>query len=255
MRTGLRGALLTGLGLLLLGLGSARAGEPPVLRVFAAASLTEVAETLAEGFGQARVQLSLGGSSALARQIRDGAPADVFLSADSAWMDFLDEAGLLAGHPRVLARNRLVCIATQDAALARAGVQDARALLEALGGSGRLAIADEGVPAGEYARAALRSLGLLAAYRPHMVGQRDVRAVLFAVERGALPAGFVYATDARVAEVRTLFDFAPGTHPPIEYQAGVLTGSADREVARLFLDYLKSPPARALFVQAGFSPP
>lgn len=232
---------------------TALADEPAPLRVFAAASLTEVVEELARRYDGARVEPSFGGSGALARQIRDGAPADVFLSASPDWIDFLREAAALAGEPIVLARNRLVCIASGMGTLAGRSVADPQELLAALGPDGRVAIADEGVPAGEYARAALEHLGLLDAFLPHLVGQRDVRAVLHAVEQGELPAGFVYATDAKVAAVTTLFVLDPTTHPPVEYQAAVLRGARDARQARRFLDFLRSEAARSLLRSAGFA--
>jgi molybdate transport system substrate-binding protein len=229
------------------------AEEAPRLRVFAAASLTEVVEALAGSFAGARVEPVFGASSALARQIRDGAPADVFVSASPDWIEFLREAGVLAGEPIVLARNRLVCIATPGGALAARGARDARALLEALGPDGRVAIADEGVPAGEYARGALRHLALLDAFLPHLVGQQDVRAVLHAVEQGELPAGFAYATDAKQAGVPVLFAFDPATHAPIEYRAALLRGAPPQ--ARRFLAHLQGEAARALLADAGFARP
>lgn len=225
------------------------------LHVFAAASLTDVVQALAPGFAGARVEPSFGGSSTLARQIRDGAPADVFLSASPEWIDFLREAGALAGEPIVLARNRLVCIAPAGSPLAAQGVGDAAALLARIGADGRVAVADEGVPAGEYARRALDHLGLLAAFTPHLVGQADVRAVLHAVEVGELDAGFVYSTDARVADVEVLFAFDPSTHPPIEYQAAVPRSAPNPEEGRRFLEYLQGEAARKVLVDAGFALP
>jgi molybdate transport system substrate-binding protein len=233
----------------------ARAQEVPRLRVFAAASLSEVVEALAGSFEGARVEPVLGASSALARQIRDGAPADVFVSASPDWIEFLREAGVLAGEPVVLARNRLVCIAAPGGDLAARGARDARALLDAIGPGGRVAIADEGVPAGEYARSALRHLSLLDAFLPHLVGQQDVRAVLHAVEQGELPAGFVYATDARLAGVALLFAFDPATHAPIEYRAALLRGAPSQAQARRFLEHLQGEAARALLADAGFALP
>jgi molybdate transport system substrate-binding protein len=227
----------------------AASGEP--LRVLAAASLTEVVEALAASFDDP-VETSLGGSSALARQIRDGAPADVFVSASPEWIDFLVEAGAIDGEPVVLARNRLVAVAPPGSRLVAAGP---RALLHAVGGAGRVGVADPGVPAGEYARAALEHHGLLDAFRSRLVGQQDVRAVLAAVERGELDAGFVYATDARVAPVEVLFAFDPASHPPIEYLAAALRRAGNPEGARRFLEHLRGPPARALLGAAGFEVP
>ena len=233
--------------------GPARSQQAPGLRVLAAASLTEVVEALAKRFEGARVVPGFGASSELARQIADGAPADVFVSASPEWVEFLRDAKALDGEPVVVARNRLVCVASTGRASVGAG--DPKALLARLAPGDRVAIADAGVPAGEYARKALAKLGLLDAYAPRLVGQKDVRAVLHAVEQGELPAGFVYATDARVAQVELLFAFDPASHPPIEYQAVVLRGAADPAGARRFLAFLTSPTARALLSDAGFALP
>jgi molybdate transport system substrate-binding protein len=231
-----------------------RAAEPETLRVFAAASLTETLAALAARFDGPRPRPSFGPSSGLARQIADGAPADVFVSASREWIDFLREKGALDGEPVVFARNAVVCIAGRGSALAARPARDPASLLAQLRGA-EVAIADEGVPAGEYARAALRQLGLLDAYRPHLVGQKDVRAVLHAVESGELPAGFVYATDARIAAVDVLFRFDPGAHPPIEYLAAVVRGTRRPAAARRFVAFLRSDTARTLLAAAGFDGP
>lgn len=233
----------------------ARAEDARSVRVLAAASLTEVVEGLAKRFEGAHVVPSFGSSSELARQIEDGAPADVFLSASPEWIDFLSQAGALDGAPVVVARNRLVCIAPTQSPLAAGGVENPEALLGRLGRGDRVAIADAGVPAGEYARKALEHFGLLEAYGPRLVGQKDVRAVLHAVEQGELQAGFVYATDAKIASVELLFAFDPASHPPIEYQAAALRDAADPALARRFLAFLTSPRARELLTNAGFALP
>jgi molybdate transport system substrate-binding protein len=197
---------------------------------------------------------SFGASSELARQIKDGAPADVFISASPEWTEFLREAKALDGEALVIARNQLVAVAPKGSGLAGA-VKEAKQLLDRLPAGERVAIADQGVPAGEYARKSLEKQGLLAAYQPRLVGQKDVRAVLHAVEQGELPAGFVYATDARVAAVERLFAFDPATHPPIEYHAATLRGSAQPAEARRFLAFLKSGAARDVLSGAGFALP
>lgn len=222
------------------------------LRVSAAASLTDVVGALDERYQLAAVVPSFGSSSALARQIRDGAPADVFLSASPQWIDFLRVADKLEGEPIVLARNRLVAIAPRGSALE---ADDPAALLEQLAPGDRVAIADQGVPAGEYARAALERLGVRTSYRSHLVGLSDVRAVLHAVELGEMQAGFVYATDAAVGDVGVLFVFDASTHPPIDYQGAVLRGAADLAEAQRYLAYLRSEPAIALWSAAGFEQP
>jgi molybdate transport system substrate-binding protein len=233
--------------------GSPRATPHRPLRVFAAASLTEVIEGLAKDFAGSPVVASFGASGDLARQIADGAPADVFVSASPEWVDFLEEAKAVAG-PRVLvARNALVCVTKQGSAISRRPVADPKALLSALAPGDLVAIADEGVPAGEYARASLAKLGLVEAFESRLVGQKDVRAVLHAVEQGEVAAGFVYATDAKVAArtVASLFAFDPSSHPPIEYHA-VLLRQAESPAASAFVRHLGSPAARARLSQAGF---
>jgi molybdate transport system substrate-binding protein len=243
---------------LLLAAAATHGAEPaaPELRVFAAASTTELVNALAARFEGATVRAGFGSSSELARQITDGAPADVFVSAGPDWIDFLREQGALAGDPVVFAGNELVAIAPAGSPLAARGVTDAARLLEeGLAPGDRVAIADAGVPAGEYARQALRALGLEDAYRPLLVGQKDVRAVLHAVERGEAKAGFVYATDARIARVERLFAWPAGSHDPIRYFAAVVRTSERPEDAERFVAFLRGPAARELLAGAGFSLP
>jgi molybdate transport system substrate-binding protein len=237
--------------------GSAPAAAEPEarLRVLAAASLTELVEALASRFEGGPVETAFGASSELARQIRDGAPADVFVSASPDWIDFLREAGAIAGTPMAIARNRLVCIASRRSELSVWAARSPRALLSQLAPDDRVAIAAEGVPAGEYARSALRSLGLAGEFLPRLVGQKDVRAVLHAVEQGELRVGFVYASDAKGADVAVLFGFDPATHAPIEYHAAALRGAAEPARAQRFLDHLRGEAARGLLAEAGFELP
>lgn len=252
------GAIRGALGILLasISLAAPARGEAEQVRVHAAASLTDIVSALAARFDAAPIAASFGGSSELARQIVDGAPADVFLSASAEWMAFLREAGRLEGEPTVFARGELVCVAHEAEALRARGAVDAASLLErGLAEGDAVAIADSGVPAGEYARQALASLGLAEAYRPRLVGQKDVRAVLNAVEKGELQAGFVYATDARAAGLRVLFALPPESHAPIEYLAGVVAGSPHPAEARAFVAFLASEAARAELGAAGFRLP
>jgi molybdate transport system substrate-binding protein len=239
-----------------LGPAVGRADDRPRLRVLAAASLTDVVEGLASAFQACRIEVGVGGSSVLARQIRDGAPADVFLSASPDWMEALSEARLLDGVPAIIARNRLVCIAPAAGGLSTGdAIPGPAELLARITADGRVAIADPGVPAGEYARAALDSAGLLESFERRLVGQPDVRAVLRAVELGEMDAGFVYATDAAIADVTVLFVFDAKGHPPIEYQAAVLRASAEPEAVRRFLQFLRGDPGRAILEGAGFVVP
>jgi len=228
---------------------------PERVVVYAAASLTEVVNALGTRFEGATLQASFGSSSELARQIRDGAPADVFLSASPEWIDFLREAGKLEGEAVVFARGELVAIVPAGSGLREQGAVDAAALLSRLAAGDRVAIADAGVPAGEYARQALASLGLAEAYRSRLVGQKDVRAVLNAVEKGELQAGFVYATDARAAAVEVLFAFDPASHAPIEYLAAGVRGARGAAGARSFLGFLRGDAARGVLRAAGFALP
>lgn len=257
------GAWKTGWSLVLLSLAvlvasgcggaAARSTEEP-LRVFAAASLTDVVAILSQSY-DGPVVTSFGSSSSLARQIRDGAPADVFLSASPRWIDVLRQSSALADTPRVLAGNRLVAVAPAGSPLASMDVDGPESLLRHLAGDALVAIADDGVPAGEYSRASLRHAGVWDAYRPRLVGQRDVRAVLRAVEGEQLPAGFVYVSDAQVADVEVLFELPSESHPPIRYQAVVLQDASDPGAARAFLSHLESDAAKALLQGAGFSMP
>lgn len=246
---------------LLLGLvaaAPARAEAPgarPELRVLAAASLTDVVNALAGRFEAAVIVASFGASSELARQAADGVPGDVFLSASPEWTDFLAQKGALAGAAQTFAGNSLICIAPRGSRLAAAGVKDLATLARATRSDDRIAIADAGVPAGEYARQSLEKLGLLQTLTPRLVGQKDVRAVLHAVETGEVVAGFAYATDARAAAVEVLFPLDPKSHAPIVYPAAVLRQSRHPELARAFLEFLRSAAAREVLAGAGFTLP
>lgn len=251
----IRAGLALALGLLALGPAAAESDARPELRVLAAASLTDVVEALAARFEPARLRPSFGASSELARQAADGAPGDVFLSASPEWTAFLAEKQALAAPAVVFAGNALVCVAARDSALAQAAVADASALLRRTQPGDRIALGSPGVPAGDYARASLAQQGVLAELEPRLVGLQDVRAVLRAVETREAVAGFVYATDARAAQVALLFRVDPGSHAPIAYTAALLRQSERPELARRFLDFLRGDAARALLVGAGFSVP
>lgn len=239
---------------LALGLGSpAVAGEEVV--VFAAASLKTALDAVAADFQAStghRVTISYGGSNALARQIIDGAPADIFLSAAVTWMDEVEKEGLVAEGGRIdLFGNRLVLIAQDKSAPAVALGPELD--LPGLLGEGRLSMAMvDAVPAGQYGKAALESLGLWAAVAPAVAQSENVRAALTLVAMGEAPFGIVYASDAmaddRVAVVAT---FPEDSHPPIVYPAALLTGAADA-ADRAFLAALSSDAAAATFAAQGF---
>ena len=231
------------------------AADDQNMLVFAAASLADAMTAVADAYksetGQ-EVSLVFAASSALARQIENGAPAAVFVSANPGWIDRLDEAGLLAAGSRIdLLGNRLALIAPR-ASTATAEITPDLDLPSLLGG-GRLAIGDpDHVPAGLYGRAALESLGLWADAEPHLARTGDVRGALVLVARGEAPLGIVYATDATITdEVRLVGLFPADSHPAIVYPAAVTFG-AD-ESAHDFLEFLTGTQAQAIFRARGFS--
>lgn len=223
--------------------------------VFAASSLKTALDQIAADFTAAtghRVAVSYAGSSQLARQILLGAPADVVLSANTAWMDELDTAGRLAAGTRDdLLGNRLVLIA-HDPGAEDVDLGDPEALSARLG-TGRLAMAlVEAVPAGIYGRAALSNLELWEGVAPRVAQTDNARAALALVANGAAPFGVVYRSDA-VAEprVRVVATFPESSHPPIVYPVAAVAGRA-RAVTRALLDHLRTPISRAVFEAQGF---
>jgi molybdate transport system substrate-binding protein len=230
------------------------------LTVFAAASLKESVDAVAADWmkrsGQ-KIVVSYGASSALARQIERDAPADIYISADEDWMDYLAMSGRIDAASRFdLVGNRLVLVAPLSSPLQKVDLRRTVEFSRALGSDGRLAVADiETVPAGKYARQALTSLGLWQAVAPRLAQGENVRAALAFVARGEAPLGIVYATDARAEpKVRVLASFAPATHARIAYPAARLK-RADAAASRGFLAFLRGPAARAIFLRAGFSAP
>lgn len=223
------------------------------LTVFAAASLKGALDEVARGYDPAaKVVLSYGGSSALAKQIENAAPADLFISADLGWMDYLEVRGLIDKSTRVnLLHNRLVLIAPR-ASRAVLEIKPGFALAQALG-DGRLSMANpDAVPAGKYGKAALQHLGVWTAVAGKIAPMQNVRVALALVSRGEAPFGIVYRTDAIADKrVRIVGEFPADTHPPIIYPAAVMAGSRNAR-ARAFLDYLGSAAARAIFARYGF---
>lgn len=248
-----REALLGAAGLMIPSAGVAAA---PVT-VFAAASLQEALTAVGAAWTAPgrTVRTSFGASSAMARQIAQGAPADLFLSADLEWMDWLAQRRLIApASRRNLLSNRLVLIApARSRTTLRIGrdMPLARAL-----GSGRLAVADvTAVPAGRYAKAALTTLGVWPSVAQKLLPAENVRAALLYVSRGEAPLGVVYATDARADPgVRVVGTFPADSHPPILYPAALTTQSRHPQ-AGAFLRYLQSPRAMAIFRRHGFGTP
>ena len=223
--------------------------------VFAAASLTTALTRVAEQYEDAEggeIALSFAGSSALARQIQLGAPADIFISANPDWMDLLQAGDLLDPDSRIdLLGNSLVLIAHEPMEhVDLTSDLDFSALL----GPGRLAMAlTQAVPAGIYGRAALDMLGLWDQVATQVVETDNVRAALALVAFGEAPLGVVYATDARAnPDVHVIATFPPDSHPPITYPAALLYGPAAEEAGG-FLTFLQGPDARAVFEAEGFT--
>ena len=238
---------------LLLAPLAARAQE---LTVFAAASLTDAMKDVSAQWAQAGHQplrLSFGSSSTLARQIEQGAPANLFASADEKWMDYLADKQLIAADTRKdLLGNDLVLVVSADKPQ-HVTIGPGFNLLALLGPNGRIATGDPAhVPAGIYAEQALRKLGLWDAVSPHLARTEDLRAALLLVERGEAPAGIVYATDAAASKaVMIAGTFTADRHDPVSYPFAV-TKSGDTQEARALMTYLAGPQARAIFVKRGF---
>lgn len=226
-------------------------------RVFAAASLTDAFNAIAplyEATGHPRPVFNYAASSALARQIEQGAGADVFISADEAWMDYLAERRLIDASTRAsILSNKLVLISPADRPLAlqiRSGFD----LAGALGPNGKLAMADpESVPAGRYGRAALQSLGVWPSVAGSVVRAENVRAALRFVEVDEASAGIVYLTDAMASgsRVHIVGEFPAASYPRISYPIATVRGGRSDE-ARAFLAFLQTEPARAVFRRQGF---
>jgi molybdate transport system substrate-binding protein len=235
---------------------TALAGEPgqrPVT-VFAAASLTNVLQRVGDEFTRSTglpVRLVFAASSVLARQIEAGAGADVFISADQEWMDYLEQRdGVRKSSRRNVLGNRLALIAPASSTQ-QLEIVPGFPLAQALG-DGRLAAGDpDSVPAGRYAKGALTSLGVWHEVADRLVRADDVRQALTFVARGEVPFGIVYATDARIEpRVRTVGIFPAETHRPITYPIA-LTHRAGADASR-FVEFLRGAAGRAVFEQAGF---
>jgi len=230
--------------------------KPPL--VLAAASLQESLTAAADAWAQRKHEkpvLSFAASSALARQIDAGAPADIFISADEPWMDDVEKHGLVKPGTRVsFLANRLVLVAPA-ASKTRITIRKDMPLAAALGDS-RLAMADpDSVPAGKYGKAALTSLGVWSSVEAKVARAENVRAALALVERGEAPFGIVYETDARASKgVRVVGIFPPTSHPKITYPIATLTSATSAE-AEGFRRFLISGTGRAIFARYGFTKP
>jgi molybdate transport system substrate-binding protein len=248
--------------LLVVSLFLLRAIATPVLAaqdltVSAAISLKDALNEIVTSFERENpgttVNLNLGASGDLQRQIEGGAPVDVFVSAATSNMDVLSSRGGIDPRTRRdVTCNKLVVITPADASAS------APTTLEDLARAEHIAIGNpKTVPAGQYARQALESAGLWLSLQPKLVFAENVRQALEYVARGEAQAGFVYVTDAAVLsdEVRVAFDVDPASYKPIVYPAAVVAGSRERELARKFVEFLTSPAATAALEKQGFTLP
>jgi molybdate transport system substrate-binding protein len=226
------------------------------LTIFAAASMKNAIDDIGAAFTKAtgiKTVASLAASSALARQIEQGAPADVFASADLDWMDYLAQRKLIKADSRVnLLGNRLALIAPKDSKIGAVPI-GAGFDLGSLLGSSRLVVADvRAVPAGKYAKAALEKLGAWQGVESRLAMAENVRAALLLVARGEAPLGIVYETDAKIDKnVKIVGRFPEDSHPPIVYPVALTTNA--RPTAARYLDFLRSGTAKAVFETYGFS--
>ncbi|EGR1547710.1 molybdate ABC transporter substrate-binding protein [Vibrio parahaemolyticus] len=224
------------------------------LKVYAASSMTNAIDEIAQDFKEkydVTVTPVYGGSSSIARQIINGAPADVFISANTKWMDYLVDEGVIdSDNVTNLVRNSLVLIAPQSSSLAAFNFADANAWEAALNGS-RLALGNPtSVPAGMYAKESLTTLGVWKEIQTKVAPAKNVRLALALVERGEAPVGVVYKTDAQLtSKVKIVGEFASDTHAVIVYPAAVVNDSTE---SRQFFQYLKSEDAKRVFAHYGF---
>jgi len=240
----------------LLGLSAPACAAPRPAIVLAAASLQESMNAAADAWARQhhpRPRVSFAGSSALARQIEAGAPADLFISADEAWMDYLAKARAINPASRTdLLTNSLVLIAPVSSRISLRAAPGFP-LARALGPGGRLAVADTGaVPAGRYAKEALTRLGVWNSVSGKLAPGENVRAALAFVSRGECPLGVVYATDARAdPSVRIVSTFPAASHKPITYPLALTASSRNPEGAA-FRRFLLSAQGKAIFRRFGF---
>ena len=235
-------------------LGSQNSVYAADIKVYAASSMTNVINDVAQEFEKKfhiKVIPVYGGSSSLARQIINGAPADIFISANSKWMEFVvQDKNISSDHMTNLATNRLVVITPSSSKLAKLELSDLTQWQSALNG-GRLAMGDSAsVPAGIYAKQALTALKHWAALESSAAPTKNVRLALALVGRGESPLGIVYKTDAQLTDtVKIVGEFNESSHDKIVYPAAIIEQS---EQAMLFFDYLRSFQAKRILNQYGF---
>lgn len=234
----------------------AQGGPAAPVVVFAAASLKTALDAVAAEWRKVSgksVTVSYAASSALARQIEQGAPADVFMSADLDWMDWLQQRHLIKLNTRqTLLGNTLVLIAPSDSTISFKIAQGAD--LGAAVGDGRLSVGEiKSVPVGKYAKEALDKLAMWSGVANKLAQSDNVRAALTLVARGEAPLGIVYATDAKAeSKVKVVDTFPTSSHPPILYPVALTASSTNPEAAAL-LTFLRSAVAAQKFAEQGFS--
>lgn len=227
------------------------------LVVFAAASTTDALTEIGalyqqKGFGS--IRCSFASSSTLAKQIEQGAPADVFLSANSKWMDFLEEKKLVADGSRAdLLRNRITLIVPKESSIKVFDLKEGADVLFLLGKDGKLAVGDPAhVPVGMYGKQALENLKIWDSVKGRIAPMKDVRAGLALVERGEAPLGLVYESDAVVTKkVRVISVFPADSHPEVIYPVAAVT-DGQVEDAKTFIEFLGTPESKAIFKKYGF---
>jgi molybdate transport system substrate-binding protein len=235
---------------------SPASAEDKTLTIFAAASMKNALDDIDAGFTArtgVKVSASYAASSTLAKQIEQGAPADIFVSADADWMDYAASRKNINEPTRVnLLGNSIVLIAPKDSSIDNVTVGHGFDLAK-LAGDGKIATGDvKSVPAGKYAKAALEKLGAWTAAEPKFAMAESVRAALTLVARGEAVLGIVYSTDAKVEPgVKIVGTFPADSHPPIIYP--VAATSTAKPVAREYLEYLRSSAAKAVLEKYGFN--
>lgn len=223
------------------------------ITIFAAASMTNVLQQIGaeyeKDYPEDKIIFSFAGSSTLAKQIEQDAPADLFISADQKWMDYVAEKQpAKTKNIQLLVENELVLIAPKESELQVESVQEVD--FETILTKTYLAVGDDNVPVGRYAKAALTYLNLWDKVENRLSKAKDVRAVLAYIERGELPLGIVYSTDAKVSDkVKIIAAFPQESYGRIVYPVATLSEKAE---AKRFLDYLLSDVAKQAFEQAGF---
>ena len=242
--------------LLIAGLGFSFAASAKVT-VFAAASMTDALQQVAKDYAKQNpkneVVFSFASSSTLAKQIEEGAPADLFISASTKWMKHLSDKGLTVKETeKLLVGNELVLISQEDSKLQNVDVAKGEWIKQLK--DSYLSVGDPAhVPAGQYAEEALTKLNLWDQVKDKLARAKDVRAALALVERGEAPLGIVYATDAKVSkEVKAIGVFPQDSYKPADYPVAILKDHNNAET-QAFLKYLESPEAKKVFVNYGFS--